>query len=168
MKSLFALSIILSAALAHADLYQDRMRATAERQNQNTAQDLISRYKKAEVKRVNEIIAFGRTFSGYAAAPECEDYGYRSNSSSWRTTTYQSCAGNFCVNVKSGGASYAGRENDANYVQFALFDMGIRSCRVELKNGLACEISYMVNADAFGGNCIDANGRQRILKLPNK
>lgn len=112
MKSFIALLVLSTlTSLAHADLYDDRVHAVAQRSQQSEATQIIAHFNKIQAREVQAITRFGRAHSGFAQQPECYDFSYRSggsmfDTSTWHQTSRQVCASDACVRVYGEGDSF--------------------------------------------------------------
>jgi hypothetical protein len=163
--ALLLLSCLTSAA--HASLYDDREKQEEERANQAKVQQMVASYAKIQRKSMRAISLFGRAHSGYASQPECFDFSY--SASNWRMSSRQACDQGVCVTIHGEGMGYLnGHENNPIYVDVANRDAIISSCKVVLKNGLACHIDENFENSTYGGECIDGNGHSRVVSVPFK
>ncbi|MGZ3653102.1 MAG: hypothetical protein ACXVB9_12420 [Bdellovibrionota bacterium] len=171
MKSFYVLALLsLVPNLALADTYDDRVRMNEERANAATIQKLQKQYAQTKANELRNIMAFGRAHSGYAETPSCQDLSGDLDSRSIWIRVRQECGSGICVNVRGEGdgmvpARYA---NDPMAYDVYARDAMISSCKVVLRNGLACAISLEVDRNAYGGDCLDANGHTVHLSVPAK
>ena len=174
MKSFIALLVLSTlTSMAHADLYDDRANAVAQRSQQNQAAQIIADFNKTQAREVQAITKFGRAHSGYAQQPDCYDFSYRSGGSmfdpsTWHQSSRQVCASGACVTVHGDNDSFDSRPGDAMWADIVARSANIYYCKVVLNNGLACETRLDFDNNTYGGGCLDANGNKRELSVPFK
>jgi hypothetical protein len=169
MKKISLALLLLSCltSIAHASLYDDREKVEEERANQAKVQQMVASYAKIQRKSMRAISLFGRAHSGYASQPDCFDFSY--SASSWHMSSRQACDQGVCVTIHGEGmGSLYGHENNPIYVDIVNREATISTCKVVLNNGLACRIDENFENATYGGDCIDGNGRSKVVSIPFK
>jgi hypothetical protein len=166
MKAAYALLLALTSlpSLAHADAYDDRLAANEARATQNSVAKIEAQYAKAQAVNLEDIARFAHRYA-LAETPNCSTRD--SNEKSLWNRNRQECGSGLCVNVHGPVYGRSKYGNSADAAQIYLGSMMITGCKVMLKNGLACEISYNFENGTYGGNCLDANGASKTLGVPS-
>ena len=159
--------VLLSSALAHASLYEERARQV-QIQNQNAEIARVNRHYDAVERRfMANFEAFAKKYGPFQGTPECRDRNATSGSA---RGSRQACGSSLCVNVlgSSGDARY---ETSVISVDvYRKYEM-IQSCEVTIRNGLPCSVGYIHGRKdgwmvGFGGTCIDSQNQVHQVQVP--
>jgi hypothetical protein len=165
MKHMIAfLCLSLVTQMAHADLYSDRQQRAYDQANRAAVQEMEQGFAKRQRDFLLNVQKFGKKHSGYAKTPECFLSSYVRDSGHFRVRMKKVCEQSYCV--KATGIFYNLNEHRNDAMRFSIYQGGnrISYCRVVLRNGLACSISYLSLKDGFGGKCYDSRGNARDLQ----
>ncbi|RYZ96974.1 MAG: hypothetical protein EOP11_22665 [Proteobacteria bacterium] len=149
--SAFLIALSLLASPAHADEYENRARAVQAEAAANQRAAYIQRSYQIRVFEVNKLNRFVAQHGGLVEDGSC-------------SVRVAACRGEIpCHSREDATIAFS----QLNYEQ----DYDIRTCSVNLRDGLACRVyenyfdkNFNVNA-TWEASCLDANGNARNLSL---